>query len=97
MVMSLASLYLTPRGATNANRSLLWLNFASFFGQFLLTFAFIFPVKDRLKAQQKKGEPYNDVEIRQNITAWERLHKLRILGSAVAFGASLVELVGFVR
>ncbi|KAL9932127.1 hypothetical protein V8E36_008899 [Tilletia maclaganii] len=96
MIFSLLSLYLTPSGSTAATRPLLWASFGSFFFQFALTFAFIFPVKDKLKAQLKAGEPFDDPAIRKNIKDWDSLHRLRIVGSAVAFGAGLIELVGYV-
>lgn len=97
MLFSLATLWLTPAQHSKAARpALVWINFGSFLAQFALTFAYIFPVKDRLKEQEKRGEPYDDVKIRRNISAWERLHRLRILGSALAFGASLLELMGYV-
>lgn len=96
MVFSLLSLYLTPSSSPTARRPLLWASFGSFLFQFALTFAFIFPVKDKLKAQLQQGEPFDDAAIRKNIKDWDSLHRLRIVGSAVAFAAGLVELIGFV-
>lgn len=96
MVFSLLSLYLTPKSSTKAIRPLLWLSFGSFFFQFALTFAFIFPVKDKLKAQLAQGEPYDNHLIMKNIKEWDSLHRIRILGSAIAFGAGLSELTYFI-